>query len=179
MTARTDRTESCIAASRPPANHDRRLSTAPNRCAGVAVLGPSLSHAVARLPASRPAVARSSAVPSHLPRSGASFSRSSRLRRSSAQYPGSAQFRQRHRDRRNGRLHVVGRPQAHLTGRRLLNAQLRSAVCLRVRPAHSPHLRGRPRAVRRSSASRVSLNPPRSHSVAPNPGLQRTRFARR
>jgi hypothetical protein len=48
-----------------------------------------------------------------------------------------------------------------------------------VRPAHSPHLRGRSRAVHRSSASRVSLNPPRSHSVAPNPGMQRTRCARR
>ena len=179
MTARTDRTESCIAASRSSANHKRRLSTAPNRRAGVAVLGSSLSHALARLPASPPAVAPSSAVPSHLPRSGASFSRSFRLRRPSAQYSGSAQPRQRHRRRRNGRLHGIGRPQAHLTGRGLLNAQLRSTVCLRVRPAHSPHLRGRPRAVRRSSASRVSLNPPRSHSVAPNPGMQRTRYARR
>ena len=168
-----------MSAFRSPANHDRRLNTAPNRRGGVAVLGSSPSHAVARLPASRPAVTRSSPVPPRLPRSGVSFSRSLRLRRSSTQHPGSAQPRQRHRKRRNGRLHGIGYPQAHLTGRRLLNAQLRSTVCLRAHPAHSPHLRGRPRAVRRSSASRVSLNPPRSHSVAPNPGMQRTRYARR
>ncbi len=86
---------------------------------------------------------------------------------------------QRHRRRRNRRLHGIGRPRAHPTGRKPLNAQLQSAVRVRVGPTNQPHLRGRPRAFRRSSASRVSLNPPRSHSVAPNPGLQRTRFARR
>ena len=101
------------------------------------------------------------------------------VRRPSAQHSGSAQCRQRHRDRRTRRLRRVGRPQAHLTSRRPLNAQLRSTESLRVGPAHSPHLRGRPRAVRRSSASRVSLSPPRSHSVAPNPACSGRRFARR
>ena len=123
-TARTDRTESRISATRSPANHHRRLDTAPNRCASVAVLGTSSSHPVTRWPDS----------PHRGLRSGASFSWSLRLRRSSAQHPRSAQPRHRRRKRRNGRLHGIARPQTHLTGRRLLNAQLRSTVCLRVVP---------------------------------------------
>lgn len=178
-TARTETTESCISASRSPANHDRRLRAAANRCAGGSVPRPSPSQAATRLPASRPAVAWSSPVFSGLPRSGTSFSWSLRLRRSSAQHPGSAQPLQRHRRRRSNRLHSIGHPQVHLTDRRLLNTQRRRAVCLRVRPANSPDLRDHPRAVHRSSASHVSLNPPRSHSVAPNPACSGLRFARR
>jgi hypothetical protein len=41
------------------------------------------------------------------------------------------------------------------------------------------HPRSRPRAVHRSSASRVVLNPPRFHWVAPNPACSGLRFARR
>ena len=94
---------------------------------------------------------RTSSVPAHVSR-----------RRSgpggSAPHPGPSPPRQGNRKRRNAQLH--------------------STVYVRVRPAHSPHPRGRPRAVPRSPASRVSLYPPRSHSVAPNPGVQWTRCAR-
>jgi hypothetical protein len=59
------------------------------------------------------------------------------------------------------------------------NAQFHSAVGLGFPPGSSPHPQRRPGPVPRSSAAAVFLNPPRTHSVAPNPGMQRTRCARR
>jgi hypothetical protein len=59
------------------------------------------------------------------------------------------------------------------------NAQLRSPDGLGFRSASSTRRRSRPGPIPRSSAAAVFINPPRNHSVAPNPGMQRTRYARR
>ena len=63
--------------------------------------------------------------------------------------------------------------------RRPRNAQLHSTYGLGFHPGSSTHRQSRPGPVPRSSAAAVFLNPPRNHSVAPNPGMQRTRYARR
>ena len=46
-------------------------------------------------------------------------------------------------------------------------------------PAPQRTCEAAPGPVPRSSANAAILNPPRTHSVAPNPGMQRTRYARR
>ena len=56
-------------------------------------------------------------------------------------------------------------------------AQLHRSRGSRLGTARSAHLRNRPGAFHRPSAAPVVLNPPRSHSAVPNPGVQRTRFA--
>jgi len=63
--------------------------------------------------------------------------------------------------------------------RRSRNAQRHSADGLGFHPDSSTHRRTRPGPVLRSSAVAVLLTPPRTHSVAPNLGMQRTRCARR
>jgi hypothetical protein len=134
--ARTEPPVSRISASRTPAKHGRCFSTARFRYAGVAVLGtsPAKQRPDSRL-RGRP-VARSSPVSSRLPRSGAPFSWSLRLRRFSAQHPGSAQPRQRHRKRCNRRLHGVGRPQAPPTEGRSMPSFKAPSVSGSVRRTH-------------------------------------------
>jgi hypothetical protein len=67
----------------------------------------------------------------------------------------------------------------HSIERRRRTAKLHSISGLRFRPGSSAQLRSRPGPVPRASAVTVLLHPPRIHSVAPNPGMQRTRYARR
>ena len=63
--------------------------------------------------------------------------------------------------------------------RKARNAQLRTTAGIRLIPVSSAYRPGRPRTSPHASAAPVLINPPRFHSAVPNPGMQRTRYARR
>ena len=176
---RTERPMSRISASRPPAEHDRRLSTARTGPSCPAVLFIAPGHGPAQLPVPRPA---GSSPRTRLFAARAPWRvvlRASSAPAARAQHPRSTQHQDGTRERCNALPHGVGDLRVHLAGRKLCGGASHGAV---RRPDHrvsSSHPRSRPRAVHCSSASRVVLNPPRFHWVAPNPGVQRTRCARR
>ncbi len=178
-TARTERPMSRISASRLPAKHDRRFSTARILSSCPAVFFAVPGHRPAQLPVPRPACSspRTRRFAARAPWRvvlGASSAPGV-----PAQHPRSTQHQDGTRTRCNALPHGVGGLLVHLAGRKLCGGASHSAV---RRPGHrvrSTHLRSRPRAVHRSAVSRVVLNPPRFHPVAPNPACSGLRFARR
>jgi len=96
-----------------------------------------------------------------------------------AQCPRSAKHREGHRRLRNALLQCAGGVRARLSSGRPSEDPKRSTIRRQSHRVSSSHRRSLGLAVHGSAASLVLPNPPRLHSATPNPGMQRTRFARR